>query len=767
MKVFSWINRKVQYQIAAIVFVAVLLASLINFLNGLQATLSAIAESSEVNLINDVANGTEEVEAALLHAAQDLEFIQEVPPVQGILRAVENGGVDSIDGSSVQLWETRLEVIFRGLLNARPQYASASYTLANGTEVVHLDSKNGTIYSPDKSSLPNHLGEENFTETLLLQQGRFFASHIFLARDSKGEFELPYRPVIQYAVPVFDSRGEPGGVIAIELNASSIISRLEERSANGDGETLLIDSDGYYLSVSDENKKWGGEVGHEASFVKDHPAIAGAVISGEAGVLNEDGVLYAFGPVMPNSTDPDYFWVKIKRIPKDVVFASSTEYTVISVLLLLFTLIASVAGGMFMSKRMVVKPIHHLQESADRVAQGDLNVSILLDKQDEIGQLGDSFDQMVLNIKKASDDLHAEKNNVESRVVEAVRASEEQKKSLKSSVALMLSEIQKFADGDMTAHITEESNNKDIEQLYKGFNRAASRIREMLIQVTQAVSVTSDAAVQISSATEELAVGAQEQSAQTDEVAAAVEEMSKTIVDNAQNATETAKSSQESGQVAREGGEIVQKSVEKIREIARIVEQSAATIEQLGNSSQQIGEIIAVIDEIADQTNLLALNAAIEAARAGEQGRGFAVVADEVRKLAERTSGATTQIGQMIKTIQSETVLAVDAMRKGREEVAEGIQLADRAGEALTRVVSEMNGVVDRVNQIAAASEEQSATSTQIAQNVEAISTVINQSAKGVTDIAQVADHLNRSTEHLLSIVGQFHVETTAKPELA
>ena len=173
----------------------------------------------------------------------------------------------------------------------------------------------------------------------------------------------------------------------------------------------------------------------------------------------------------------------------------------------------------------------------------------------------------------------------------------------------------------------------------------------------------------------------QEQTSQASEVASAVEEMTKTIMENSKNASVAADTAKQARVSAEAGGKVVDDTVHGMKRIAGVVNKSAETVKELGKSSDQIGEIIGVIDDIADQTNLLALNAAIEAARAGEQGRGFAVVADEVRKLAERTTKATKEIAGMIKKIQADTTGAVQSMEEGTQEVERGIELADKAGD--------------------------------------------------------------------------------------
>ena len=285
-------------------------------------------------------------------------------------------------------------------------------------------------------------------------------------------------------------------------------------------------------------------------------------------------------------------------------------------------------------------------------------------------------------------------------------------------------------------------------------------MRNIVGQV-QELSVSLATSMQsISGATEELAAGTHEQSSQSADVAAAVEEMAHNSIETAQSAITTANFAQSNGKLASDGKHTVENTIEKMKTIADVVRTSSQTVERLGEAGNAIGEIVTVISDIADQTNLLALNAAIEAARAGEQGRGFAVVADEVRKLAERTTTATKQIRDMIRSIQKETVEAVEQMQTGTKQVEEGINLADTAGIALTQVVNSAHQMHELIGQIASSSQEQSRTSESVAKSVSTISSISAESASTVMDIAKNITELNHLTEVLKDLILQVNVGT-------
>lgn len=332
---------------------------------------------------------------------------------------------------------------------------------------------------------------------------------------------------------------------------------------------------------------------------------------------------------------------------------------------------------------------------------------------------------------------------------------------LANSIANPIKQIaQRFTDlgkgdGDLSQRI-EVKGNDEIAQLSTGFNGFIEKIHQSMKEVASTSHALQSAAESVSEKSNRTHNNSQEQRDQTIQVVAAINQMGATISEIASNAATAAETANQASGNTDEGRAVVNKAKDAISRLAADIENTGKVVEQLASTTQDIGSILDVIRDISDQTNLLALNAAIEAARAGEQGRGFAVVADEVRNLASRTASSTEEIQKMINQLQNDAKDAVTAMASGKVVTQEGVSASDEAVNVLVNISDRIHDISDRNTQVATATEEQSTVVHTINQNIEEINSINEVTTSTAEELAEASQELRDLSGRLDKMVGSF-----------
>ena len=526
--------------------------------------------------------------------------------------------------------------------------------------------------------------------------------------------------IISLAAPIIYN-GTFYGITGVDISASTLQNIADNcHSYDGNSKMTILSNNGYIAGKTDKSAHIGKTVREIRAARNESTSNVDKFIAkiqkGTRSVQNYEGNFRAFAPIDIGNTETPWS-VKIE-VPENVIFAganaSAKSQIIIGLVCLLLSLLA-----MYWFAKKIANPINKLSDVLSEIAEGNTNLDVSVTSNDEIGIL-----------ENASVDLIKYFKNL-------------------TNVA------QKISTYDLTFKFKEKSE-KDI--LGKTFVTMLSNLKNMVSQITHNTENLVTAATQITSTSETLSKGSNEQAVQLEEVSTAIEEISSTINETSQNATEVSNFSNTSTETALSGGQLVQSAANGFNRISSQVDITSDSISELAKSAEEIESVIIVIDDIADQTNLLALNAAIEAARAGEQGRGFAVVADEVRKLAERTTKATGEIITTVKGIQTQTSSAVDDMKVSIEEVEQGKKLVDEAGVSLKEVVSLSEQMMGMIQQVATASDEQTITASDISKRISVMTQFTQETAHGAEQSTVAASDLNKQAEDLQNLIEKFSI---------
>src|SRR5579863_2346263 len=383
----------------------------------------------------------------------------------------------------------------------------------------------------------------------------------------------------------------------------------------------------------------------------------------------------------------------------------------------------------------VITPVQQLAEFSERIAAGDPRARADVQSNDDLGYIAENLNRAVAKVSKAN-------------------SNQEASESLQRSITELLAVINQVARGELALRgkVTNDAlgNVTDsINYMLDNFTKVLERVRKAAMEVTACSN-------NILVAADEMQAGATQQDQEITNTSSAVEELTVSMKQVSNNAEASAEAARRALDAAEQGNRAVRDTLEGMQRIRASVQATAKKIKSLGDRSLEISEIINVINDITEQTNLLALNAAIEAARAGEAGRGFAVVADEVRKLAEHSRSATKDIAALIKAIQAETNEAVVVMEEGTKEVEGGATLADQAGRALDAISSVVRQSAELVQEISLASKQQVRGTEGVANAMQIISGITRQTSQGARQTVSTVGDMVKLSEQLNEALAQF-----------
>ncbi|HHX65320.1 MAG TPA: HAMP domain-containing protein [Chloroflexi bacterium] len=544
--------------------------------------------------------------------------------------------------------------------------------------------------------------------------------------------------------------GEFYGIAGVDIAIDTLQEMADELDLyNGTARMAIISHEGVLVGVTGQSAFVGKTVGEYSANLA--LGLEG-IHNDRHQVWERGGLVNVFIPIAIGDTDAP--WAVAITAPVDSITAQAManmwRQIAIGVALTVAALIL-----LWVTSGRISAPIAHMATMAMRLSEGILDQNIDIQRNDEVGQLADAFRRMIGYQRRMAD--AAERIADGDLTVEVTPQSKQDR--LGTAFARMLQGLRELV-GQVTEQAMQVADasrqiTDAVEQAGQATQQVAATMQQVAAGTAQQTEAIGEGSVQVDKMVaimEEIARGAEEQSDAVQRASAGVTQMSSTIEQIARNTQSGADAGRRAADSAQNGAQQVNRTVAAMNDIKARVSEAGDRVQQMHAQSAQIGAIVETIDDIAEQTNLLALNAAIEAARAGEQGRGFAVVADEVRKLAERSGEATKEIAQLITTVQSGIESAVTAMTASLEQVESGAILAGEAGDALNDILDAAQEVSDEVQHIAAAVQEMAAASSEVVAAMDSVSTVAEGNRTMTAQSMASSDEISRAIQNVVSV---------------
>ena len=675
-------------------------------------------------------------------------------------------------------------------------FINSEYSDSTGRFIPYINKFDGTIkiepltdYDSEEStwySVPKNTMKEYVTEPYLYNN----------------------KLMLTYSAPIVINK-EFVGVVTADVALDYMDKVVSQIKILETGKSFLLSREGVFVSF--EDKSLIGKKKITDFNIKAYSDLIDSVNSGKSGfmatedLINHEKVIVFYSPIKTLG------YAMVISVPESEIFADVNALTWTQIVIVLIALFI-IAVVIYMISQKISSPLIKVKELTEKLTDGHTGMRAEVTSDDEVGEMASALNKYIEKIEMFTTQIDqcARGEEVDLEYFKDYKQTDTLTKSLHNLIVILnhfvkdfndvglkvakgqltervdldkfsgaykniarsyndvldgvvyafnegMKTLNEMASGNLTSRMTGNFYG-DFKDFQNNINYLGTELENLVRKVDEAVETLSVSSDQISSSISELEATADEQSIQINEMTTAIGEMAKTSMITAQNAAYAADSSQGIMDLAIKGGDNVRETMTGMSNISNVVKEAANTIDNLSKSSLEISDIVDVIGDVADQTNLLAINAAIEASNAGEQGKGFAVVADHVRKLSEKTSVATKNIILMINKIQSDTKAVVNSINIGEKETAKGLSLVYKSEESLKNIIQGANRGSDLIGQVAAANEQQSSTAEEVSKNIENINISVNEFSNGVHQIAQATEDMKNLTEHLQSLVKKFRI---------